>query len=293
MTIQIPFINKKLTFRKPSPGRVVLYIAITALVVFTAMPLVYLVLQAFKPLDEMFIYPPRFFVQNPTTRNFNELFIALEGSTVPFLRYVFNSAFTSAATVLSTVFVCSAGAYALTKLKMPGTQAIFQVIIASLMFSPPVAQITNFVLVNELGMMNTYWALIIPKIAGSYNLFLLKQNFDGIPNALLEAAKMDGCSPWKIYWKMIMPMTRPAWATVVVFAFVGAWNDFTSALIYIQAQAFKTLPLALQLLQGGVGQVARAGAFNAAALITTVPTIAIFVFMQSKVIKTMAHTGIK
>ena len=104
---------------------------------------------------------------------------------------------------------------------------------------------------------------------------------------------MDGCSPMRIYFKMILPLSKPALATVVVFAFVANWNDFYSALLYINKDALKTLPLALQMLQGGVGQVARAGAFNAAALLTTAPTIILFLIMQSKVVKTMAHTGIK
>ena len=142
-------------------------------------------------------------------------------------------------------------------------------------------------------MLDTTWALIVPKIAGSYYLFLLKQNFGEIPDALLEAAKIDGCSYWGLYSKIIIPVTRPAWATAIVFAFVASWNDFSGPMIYIQTQVKQTLPLALQLLQGGPGQVARAGAFAAATLVTTLPTIIVFCAMQSKVINTMTHSGIK
>jgi ABC-type glycerol-3-phosphate transport system permease component len=269
------------------------YVFIIALVSFTAMPLVYLFSTAFKPLDEMFVFPPEFFVRKPTMRNFVELFTVLDNSTVPFLRYLFNSFFVSVLTVGGTVIVCTMGAFSLKKLTLPYANKIFSLIIATLMFSPPVSQITNYLLISQLGMMNTVWALIIPKIAGSYFLFLLAQNFGEIPDALLEAAKIDGCSYWGLYTKMVMPMTKPAWATAVVFAFVASWNDFTAPMLYIQNESLKTLPLALQLLQGGTGQVARVGAFAAATLLTTLPTIIVFVSMQSKVIKTMAHSGIK
>jgi ABC-type glycerol-3-phosphate transport system permease component len=282
-----------LKFKKVNYSRIAVYVLVIALVTFTAMPLVYLVNTAVKPLDEMFVFPPEFFVRRPTFRNFTELFTVLDNSTVPFLRYLFNSFFVSVVTVGGTVLVCTMGAFAIKKLKLPHANGVFNLIIATLMFSPPVSQITNYLLISQLHMMNTVWAMIIPKIAGSYFLFLLAQNFGEIPDALLEAAKIDGCSYWGLYSKMVIPLTRPAWATAIVFAFVASWNDFTGPMLYIQNESLKTLPLALQLLQGGTGQVARQGAFAAATLLTTLPTIIVFVSMQSKVIKTMAHSGIK
>ena len=275
------------------PAMVLLYIALGAVVTFTALPLVYLVSTAFKPLSELFLYPPRFFVENPTLNNFKELFIALSGNDVPFLRYIFNSVTISIATVAGTWIVCTMGAFSMTKLKLPLKDQIFTVIIATLMFSAPVTQLTNYIIVQELGWMNTWWSLILPKVAGSFFLFLLVQNFNVVPDALLEAAKIDGCSYWGLFYKMMIPMTRPAWSTAIVFSFVASWNDFVGPMLYIQKQALKTLPLALQLLQGGPGQVARAGAFAAAALLTTMPTIIVFCFMQSKVINTMSNSGIK
>ena len=274
-------------------SRILMYLFLIALVCFTALPLVYLVSSAFKPLDELFIFPPRFFVTRPTLNNFSELLSAIDSSTVPFTRYFFNSALVTVSSVGLSIVVCSMATYSMTKLKLPYSNVIFNIIIATLMFSPPVAQISNYIIVNQLHMMNTYWALIVPKIAGSYYLFLMKQNFTLIPDAIIEAARIDGCSHMKIYTKFIMPLSKPVIATIAVFAFVANWNDFYSPLIYINKQALKTLPLALQMLQGGPGQVARAGAMAAAALLTTAPTIIVFLFMQSKVINTMAHTGIK
>ncbi len=278
---------------KFSLSKLFLYIFLIALVSFTALPLVYLVSSAFKPLDELFLFPPRFFVKRPTFNNFTELLTAVSSSTVPFTRYFFNSAFVSMASVGMSVIVCSMATYSITKLKLPFAKMFFNLIVAALMFSPPAAAISNYILVNKLGMMNTYWALIIPKVAGSYYFFLMRQNFILIPDVIVESARIDGCNPWKIYTKIIMPLSKPVLATITVFSFVANWNDFHSPLIYINKQALKTLPLALQMLQGGAGQVARSGAMAAAALLTTAPTIIVFVFMQSKVINTMAHTGIK
>lgn len=278
---------------KVNGQKLLLYIVITVLVAFTAMPIIYLVSTAFKPLDEMFLFPPEFFVRHPTMKNFSDLFFMLNDTAVPFTRYLFNSVFVSLATVFATIVVCSMAAFSLTKLKLPFSNLIYNIIIATLLFSPPVTQITNYILVQKLGMMNTTFALIIPKIAGSLYFFLLKQNFSEVPDALLDAAKIDGCTYWGLYAKIMMPMTKPAWATAVVFSFVASWNDFTSPLFYIQKEALKTLPLALQTLQGGTGQVATTGAFAAAALLTILPTIILFVAMQSLVIKTMAHSGIK
>lgn len=281
---------KKIKF---SPSRTVTYIFMLLLVGFTSLPIVYLVVSAFKPLDELFLFPPRFFVKNPTLANFRELIAAMDSSTVPFLRYFSNSAFVTVVSVFFTVLFCSLAAYAITKMKLPFAGLIFNIVVIALMFSPPVTQLINYIIISKLNLINTYFALILPKIGVAYYLFLLKQTFSDIPNEVLEAAKIDGCSHLKTYFKIIIPLSMPVLSTVAVFSFVANWNDFYSALIYINRQALKTLPLALQMLQGGTGQVARQGAFAAAALLTTAPTIILFLVMQSKVVKTMAHTGIK
>ena len=276
------------------PGKWFKYIFMIALVCFTALPLEFLIVQAFKPVDELFIFPPRFYVVNPTLRNFSDLVIAMDSSAVPFTRYFFNSLVVSIIAVAGTVLVCSFAAYAMTKLPLTGKKKIFAVIIATLMFSAPVTQISNYLIINQLNWVNTYWALTIPKFATPMYFFLLKQNFDSVlPNELLEAAKIDGANEWRSFWRIAMPILRPAWSTVIVFAFVANWNDFGSPLVYINKEALKTLPLAIQLLQGGLGQVARSGAFNAATLLTTAPTIIVYLIMQAKVMKTMAHAGIK
>lgn len=274
-------------------SRVMVYVFMIVLVAFTAMPLVYLVSTAFKPIDELFVFPPVFITKRPTMANFSELFLAMSSSTVPFTRYLFNSIVVTTLSVGGSVLVCSMAAFALTKLRLPFANFIFNVIVAALMIAPPAAAIINYIIINKFGWINTYWAIIIPKLATPYYFFLLKQNFQELPNELIEAAKIDGCVHWRIYTHIVLPLSKPALATIVMFAFVASWNDFYSVLIYINDQALKTLPLALQMLQGGAGQVARAGAFGAAALLTTAPTIIIFLVLQSKVVSTMAHSGIK
>lgn len=268
------------------------YILLTALVMFTALPLVYIVVSALKPLDELFLYPPRFYVEKPTLSNFTELFRSMDSSVVPFTRYIFNSLVISVVSVFLTVVVCSMGAYSLAKLKFPGSSLMFNIVIAALMFGPHVTQIPSFIIVRQMHLIDTYWVLILPKIAVAYNLFLLKQFAEQIPDSLLEAAEIDGAREGRVFYSIVMPILRPAWATVVVFSFVSTWNDYFSPLIFIQSQKLKTLPLALQMIGSG-GSLAKAGAMAAATFLTTLPTILVFVAMQGRVIKTMAYSGIK
>lgn len=282
--------RKKITF-----GAVVKYILVLACVAFTALPLVYVLSTAFKPMAELLVFPPQFFVREPTLKNFSELLMSFSSSTVPFTRYIFNSVFTSGLTVFLTVIVSSMAAYGMVKHRPRGGNIIFLVIIGALMFSTHVTQIPTYMVINGMGLINRYAALILPKIAVAYNFFLMKQFTEQIPNELLESARMDGAGEWTIYSRIVMPLLRPAWATLVVFTFVSNWNDYFSPLIFTTNEQMKTLPLALQTVSGGVGGAAlsRAGAVSAASLIMILPTIVIFMVMQSKVMETMAHSGIK
>ncbi len=276
-------------------ARVALYVIMIVMVCFTALPLVYLVSTAFKPLDELFLYPPRFFVQNPTTKNFSDLVVSLGSSTVPFTRYAFNSLVNTITIVICTVIVSSMGAYSLVKLKPPGGAFLFNLILVALMFSPHVTKIPSYMVVNGLGLINTYGALILPNIAVAYNIFLIKQFMEQYPTELLEAARIDGAGEFRIFLQMVMPALKPATATLTVFSFVNNWNDYFSPLIYVTSQAMKTLPLALQTIGGGAAgmSVGRAGAVAAATFLMTAPTVIIFVIKQGQVMETMTYSGIK
>lgn len=278
-----------------SPSRICLMVFLTALACFMAMPLVYVISTAFKPLDELYLFPPRFFTHRPQFSNFSDLFSALDSSTVPFTRYIFNSLFISVITVFATVIICCMGAYGLVKHRPKGGGLIFSFILSALMFSPHVTQIPTYMVVKNLGMLDSFWALIIPKLGVAFNFFLVKQFLEQMPEVYLEAARLDGASEWKIFWNIVMPYIKSAWATLVVFSFISSWNDSFSPTVYLTSDALKTLPLAVQTIAGGVGaaSLSTAGATAAATLITVLPTIIVYTAMQGKVMNTMAHSGIK
>lgn len=283
----------RLHLRRLTFSRWMLYLLLTVLVVIAGLPLFAMVCRSLMPLDELYIYPPRIVVRRPTLRNFSDLLTSLSSSTVPFTRYIFNSLFTTVVTVLLSVIVCCMGAYGLVKHKPAGSGAIFAVVLAALMFSTHVTQIPNYLVVNKLGLVNSYAALIIPKIAVAYNFFLVKQFCEQLPDSILEAARIDGAREFKVFWTIAMPLLKPAWTTLAVFSFVNNWNDYFSPLIFISSNALKTLPLALQTLSGGAGVVARAGTVGAATFLTTVPSILVFAIMRGKVMETMSFSGIK
>ncbi len=274
---------------------VFLYAFLTLVVAFTALPLIYVISSAFKPLDELFLYPPKFFVRRPTFENFSDLFSAFNNTDVPLTRNIFNSLFVTIVIVVLTVVFSGMAAYGLVKLKPKGSSFIFTLILTALMFSSHVTQIPNYVIVKNLNMINTYWALILPKIAVAYNVFLMKQFLEQMPDALLEAARLDGADEWHIFCKIVMPYLRPAWGTLVVFSFVSNWNDYFSPLVFTNSEVMKTLPLAVQSIAGGPGAAALStmGAMAASTLLMTMPTILVYTLMQGRVLKTMGYSGIK
>lgn len=287
--IKVPKFRRK----RIKPGKIVLYILIGCLLVFTAFPMVAMICRAFMPLEELYIYPPRIFVHKPTLSNFRDLLTSLNSSTVPFARYVFNSLWVTIVTVFLSVVVCSMGAYGLVKHKPVGAATIFAVVLAALSFSAHVTKIPNYMVVSGMGLINSYGALIIPSIAVAYNFFLVKQFCEQLPDSLLEAARIDGAKELRIFWTIAMPLLKPAWSTLAVFSFVSNWNDSFSPLVYITSDAMKTLPLALQTMAGGAGVVARSGTVGAATLLTTAPTIIVYTIMRGRVMQTMTYSGIK
>ncbi len=281
----------RLIKRKATPKE---YVIMTTAALLTLLPLVYMVSTSFKPLEEMFLYPPRFFVRNPTIRNFVELLLAIDSLTVPFVRYLFNSLFVTICVVTGGIVISSMAAYPLAKYpQMPGARLYFAIIISALMFAPEVTQIPRYLIVDRLGMIDTYFGLIIPSLAGTYGLFLMKQFMEQLPSELIEAAKVDGATEWTILWRIIMPLVRPAWITLIIFSFIGTWNDFFTPLIFTRSEQMKTLPLIMSSIGGGPGTVARWGAVAAASMVITLPTLILFILLQKYVMETMAHSGIK
>ena len=281
----------RLIKRQASPTE---YLVMTLLALLTMLPIVYMVSTSFKPLEEMFLYPPRFLVRHPTLRNFAELLMAIDSFQVPFARYLFNSLMVATVTAAGSVILSSLAAYPLAKYpRMPGAKLFFTVIISALMFAPEVTQIPRYLIVDKLGFIDTYFGLILPALAGSYGLFLMKQFMEQLPIELIEAAKVDGATEWRIFWQIIMPLVRPAWITLIIFSFIGTWNDFFTPLIFTRSEQMKTLPLMMSNISGGPGVVARWGAVAAASMVMILPTLILFVFLQRYVMETMAYSGIK
>ncbi|MHB8963580.1 MAG: carbohydrate ABC transporter permease [Saccharofermentanales bacterium] len=256
---------------------------------FTALPFVYTISTAFKPLDEIFIFPPRFFVRNPTFDNFNDLVILFNSSWVPFTRYFFNTVYITVMGTVGHVVIASLGAYILAKHDFWGKNFVFGMIVLSLMFAGQVTYIPNYIILSRLHLINTYYAVIIPAFSSTLGIFLMKQFMEGIPDTLIEAAKIDGAKELYIFWKIAMPLVKPAWLTLIIFSFQALWNN--NASLYIFKETLKTLPYALQqVLAGGV---ARTGSGAAVALVLMVVPISLFMFTQSNIMETMAKSGIK
>lgn len=256
---------------------------------FFALPLIYAISNAFKPLDEIFIYPPTFFVRNPTTDNFQDLFVLMGKSWVPFSRYIFNSVFITAVGTIGHLIIASMGAFVLAKYEFPGGKLFFRIVVVALMFSGYVTAIPNYLIMTKIGWIDTYLSIIVPAFASPMGLFLMKQFMEQVPDALIEAAEIDGGSKWFIYSKIVMPLVKPAWVTLIIFSVQGLWNNGGSTYIYSEER--KTLPYALQqVLQGGI---ARAGVGAAVSLFMMIVPITVFVVSQSNIIETMATSGLK
>lgn len=271
-------------------GNVVNFLLLCIIAAFMALPLLYVVSNAFKPLDEIFVYPPRLYVIHPTVGNFSDLASLMSQSWIPFSRYIFNSVFVTAVSTFVQIIFVSMAAYVLEKREFPGRKVFFKVVVTSLMFSGSVTAVPNYIIMNGLGMVNTYWAMILPAIASSMGLFLMKQFVaTSVPTAILEAARVDGARELMIFWRIVMPLVKPAWLTLIIFAFQSIWA--TNGNGYIYTETLKPLNYALsQVVSGGV---ARTGSAAAVSLIMLLPPLTVFIITQSNILNTMASSGIK
>lgn len=261
---------------------------------FIALPILFIVSHAFKPTNELFAYPPRFFVRVPTFENFRELVEIASESGIPFSRYLFNSLLITVAGVFLSVIFTSMAAYGLSKLKFKGKKLLFEINTIALMFVPIAVTIPRYLIIANTGLIDTYWVLILPLIAMPVGLFLVKQFIDQTPNELIESAKIDGASEMEIFIKIILPIIAPAIATVGILSFQMLWNDVAGSSLYINDERMKTLAFYFSTLGSRTGNtVAAQGVLAAASLITFVPNIVMFIFLQSRVMNTMAHSGIK
>ena len=275
-------------------SQLIFYILLVPLSILLLLPIVFIFNHAFKPIGELFAYPPRFFVRQPTFDNFIELGRITSSSGVPFSRYILNSLFVTLLGVGAAILITSLSAYGLSKLKFKGKKFLFEVNTIALMFVPIAVQIPRYLIIAQSGLIDSYLGHILPVIVLPVAMFLLKQFIDQTPNELIESAKIDGASEMEIFFKIIFPIILPAIATVGILSFQVLWNDVTTSILYINDESKRTLAffmMSLTSLQGNT--VAGQGMAAAASLIMFIPNLTLFIFLQSRVMNTMAHSGIK
>lgn len=283
----------KINPKRNSMSHIKFYLILLPFIIFAVFPLIFIFSQAFKPLEELFLFPPRFFVQHPTLDNFKMLMEVSEQSSVPMSRYLLNSVVITIIVMTFSVVFSSMAGYILSKHKFKGQKFVFEANQIALMFIPIAVTIPRYLVVAKLGLIDSYWAAILPLIAVPVGLFLLKQFIDQIPDEVIEGAKMDGASSFTIYRKIIVPLTIPAMATVAILSFQTVWNSVEASTLYINNESLKTFAYYMSTLSTttGANVVAGQGISAASSLIMFLPNLIIFVILQNKVMDTVSNAG--
>lgn len=287
------FQGKKINPKRFHVSQLKFYVFLLPLAIFMVLPIIYIFSTAFKPAEELFKFPPSFFVVNPTWENFKSLFELMAGTSVPATRYLFNSVIVTALTMFISIFLSVSAGYVLSKKKFKGQKLLFEINTLALMFVPIAVTIPRFIIIVNLGLTDRFISNILPIVAMPVGLFLIKQFIDQVPNALLEAARMDGANEWQILTKIIIPSVRPAIATVAIMSFQSAWGNVEASVYYINNESLKTFAYYITTFSSASTSSITQGVTAASALIMFVPNLVIFIVMQSKVMDTMAHSGIK
>lgn len=270
-------------------GTVAIFLFLTILGLFMVLPIYLTIVMSIKPVEELLIFPPKLYAIRPTFDNFKEMFGALHQNRVPFSRYVFNSIFVTATVTIAQCIFASMAAFVLAKCRFPGSKVINSIIVVALLYQSNVIYIMQYIVMAKLHMIDTYWALVLPSIASPMGLFLMRQSIGQVPDAMIEAAKVDGAGLFRICWQIVMPNQKPALMTLIIFAFQAAWNIQAGSVVF--QEQYKTLPTVVT--QAASSGLARAGVAMAAAVFMLVPPIIVFMLAQRQVIETMAHSGIK
>ena len=273
-------------------NQIPLYLYLIPLAVLMGAPIVYIICHAFKPMDELYAFPPKFFVSHPSLINFRNLAQTAAGSSVPISRYIFNSLVVTVAVVVLSILISTMAGFALSKMNFKLKNTIMEINNLALMFVATAVVIPRYLTISTTGILDTWFAHILPLIAMPVCLFLIKQFMDGIPNSLIEAAQLEGAGSWLVYRKIILPMVKPAIATGAILAFQAVWNNTETSNLFTSTESIRTLAFYMNTLSG-VGTVQGQGMAAAAALIMFLPNLLLFIIMQSNVMNTMAHSGLK
>lgn len=287
------FQGTKINPQKFHRSQIKFLLFILPIATFMVLPIIYIFNHAFKPMDELFAFPPRFFVIRPTFANFSDLFEVASATGIPMSRYLFNSIVITLVVVVLSILVSSMSGYALSKLKFRMKSTLMTMNNIALMFVGASVIIPRYLIIESLGLIDSFWVHVLPGLAVPVGLFLIKQFIDQIPDELLDAAKIDGATHFQIYLKIIMPLIKPAIATIAIVSFQAIWNNAETSVIYINRESLKTFAFYMSTLTTATNVVAGQGMAAAAALIMFLPNLIIFIMLQSKVMNTMAHSGLK
>lgn len=270
-------------------GSLTLLICLFLMSLVMLFPVIFMVSNAFKPINELFIFPPKLFVIQPTLDNFFDLGELLADSLVPFTRYLFNTLFIVIVGAVGHIVLCSMAAFPLAKFRFPGSKLMSNLVVMSLMFSTAVTAVPNYVIMSYMGLVDTVWSVILPALSMSLGLFLMKNFMEQVPTALIDAASIDGATYFTMLWRIIMPAVKPAWITLFIVAFQTMWGATGANFIYTE----NIKPMAAMLTQLSGSGVARTGVVAATSLVMFIVPVVLFVISQSNVLETMATSGIK
>lgn len=285
--------GKRINPKKFEPSQIKILVIIAPLVLFMAMPLIFIINHAFKPMEELFAFPPSFFVKNPTLENFTKLIKFSQANNIPLSRYIFNSLFVTILTVGLSLLLTTMSAFALAKIKFKGRNLLTQINQLAIMFVGTAVLIPRYIVICKTGLIDTIWAHVLPLVAMPVALFLVKQFVEQVPDSLLEAAYMDGATDMQVYRKVILPMIKPAIATAAILVFQQVWTNMETSNYFINDDGMKTLTFYMNTLVNANNTVAGQGVSAAASLIMFLPNLILFIILQRSVMNTMASSGIK
>ncbi len=278
--------------RKFHRNQIPFYLYLVPVAVFMGLPIIYILNHAFKPMDELFAFPPRFFVANPSLDNFRNLFRTAAGASIPVSRYIFNSLVVTVSVVFLSVLMSTMAGFALSKMKFRLKKPLFELNNLALMFVPVAVTIPRYLTITAMGILDTYFAHILSLLAMPVGLFLIKQFIDQVPDSLMEAAQIEGASAFTVYRRVVLPLIKPAIATGAILSFQMVWNNIETSSLFTSSESIRTLSFYMNTLTS-VGTVQGQGMAAAASLIMFIPNLVLFIIMQSSVMNTMAHSGLK
>jgi len=270
------------------------YLILLPVVAFMLLPIIYICSTAFKPKEEMFLFPPRLLVQSPSMDNFYDLFKQSK-TKVPVVRYLVNSLLVTTVVLVFSVVISSMAGFALSKLRFRGKKFWFEVNQLALMFVTASVAIPKYLVIDRLGLIDTIWAHILPIMAIPVGLFLIKQFVDQIPDSLIEAARIDGAHDFLVYRRVVVPLIKPALSTLAILSFQSVWANMETSQYYINIESMRTLAFYLNTFSNDTANatIIGMGASAAAALIMLLPNLIVFIVLQSQMMSTVAYSGIK